>query len=81
MVLHRIHADVAVGSYLDSPVLSGLEAELRRRINRGWLDRGVTMVDPERTYIDVTVQLGVDVTLFPGTMLQGSTVIVIPLQL
>jgi bifunctional UDP-N-acetylglucosamine pyrophosphorylase/glucosamine-1-phosphate N-acetyltransferase len=36
---------------------------------------GVTMVDPDRTYIDVTVQLGTDVTLFPGTMLQGSTTI------
>lgn len=33
------------------------------------------MIDPERTYLDVTVQLGVDVTLFPGTILQGSTVI------
>jgi bifunctional UDP-N-acetylglucosamine pyrophosphorylase/glucosamine-1-phosphate N-acetyltransferase len=36
---------------------------------------GVTMVDPDRTYIDVTVQLGTDITLFPGTMLQGSTTI------
>jgi len=55
--------------------LARAEAELRRRINRRWLDRGVTMMDPERTYIDVTVTLGTDVTLFPGTMLQGSTVI------
>ena len=37
--------------------------------------RGVTMVDPSQTYIDTTVLLGRDVTLFPGTMLQGSTVI------
>ena len=29
---------------------------------------------PRQTYIDVTVQLGRDVTLFPGTILQGSTV-------
>lgn len=55
--------------------LAQAEAELRRRTNRRWLDRGVTMVDPDRTYIDVTVSLGTDVTLFPGTMLQGSTVI------
>ena len=27
---------------------------------------GVTMVDPERTYVDTTVRLGTDVTLFPG---------------
>lgn len=53
--------------------LAQAEAELRRRINRRWLDRGVTMVDPDRTYIDVTVSLGTDVTLFPGTMLQGTT--------
>ena len=55
--------------------LAEAEAELRRRTNRRWLDRGVTMIDPERTYIDVTVELGTDVTLFPGTILQGSTVI------
>lgn len=55
--------------------LAQAEAELRRRTNRRWLDRGVTMVDPDRTYIDVTVSLGTDVTLFPGTMLQGSTAI------
>ncbi len=55
--------------------LAEAEAELRRRTNLRWLDRGVTMIDPERTYIDVTVELGTDVTLFPGTILQGTTVI------
>lgn len=55
--------------------LADAEAELRRRANRYWLSRGVTMVDPERTYLDATVQLGTDVTLFPGTILQGKTVI------
>lgn len=55
--------------------LAEAEAELRRRTNRFWLSRGVTMVDPERTYIDATVRLGTDVTIFPGTMLQGSTTI------
>ena len=33
------------------------------------------MLDPERTYIDTTVQLESDVTLFPGTILQGSCTI------
>jgi bifunctional UDP-N-acetylglucosamine pyrophosphorylase/glucosamine-1-phosphate N-acetyltransferase len=55
--------------------LAEAEAELRHRTNRYWLSMGVTMVDPDRTYIDVTVQLGTDITLFPGTMLQGSTTI------
>jgi bifunctional UDP-N-acetylglucosamine pyrophosphorylase/glucosamine-1-phosphate N-acetyltransferase len=53
--------------------LAKAEAELRRRTNRYWLSMGVTMVDPDRTYIDATVELGTDVTIFPGTMLQGST--------
>ena len=37
--------------------------------------QGVTMVDPDRTYIDTTVELAPDVTLFPDTMLQGNCVI------
>ena len=53
--------------------LAEAEAELRRRTNRRWLSLGVTMVDPDRTYIDATVELGTDVTIFPGTILQGAT--------
>ena len=51
------------------------ERELRSRTNRHWLLNGVTMLDPRQTFIDVTVQLGRDVTLYPGTILQGNTVI------
>jgi bifunctional UDP-N-acetylglucosamine pyrophosphorylase/glucosamine-1-phosphate N-acetyltransferase len=51
------------------------ERELRARTNRHWLLNGVTMLDPRQTFVDVTVDLGRDVTLFPGTILQGSTVI------
>lgn len=55
--------------------LAEAELVLRQRTNRRWMSRGVTMVDPERTYIDATVELGRDVTLFPGTLLQGRTVV------
>jgi len=51
------------------------ERELRNRTNRTWLLNGVTMLDPRQTFLDVTVQLGRDVTLYPGTILQGTTVI------
>ena len=51
------------------------ERELRSRTNRQWLLNGVTMLDPRQTFIDVTVRIGRDVTLYPGTMLQGSTVV------
>ncbi len=51
------------------------ERELRHRINRQWLLAGVTMLDPRQTFVDVTVRLGRDVTLYPGTILQGDTVV------
>ena len=51
------------------------ERELRSRTNRQWLLNGVTMLDPRQTFVDVTVQLGRDVTLYPGTILQGATVV------
>ena len=59
----------------DRAQLAVAEAELRDRTNERWMRRGVTMLDPERTYIDSTVELGTDVTIFPGTMLQGSTTV------
>jgi bifunctional UDP-N-acetylglucosamine pyrophosphorylase/glucosamine-1-phosphate N-acetyltransferase len=59
----------------DRVQLSRVEAELRRRINLGWLQRGVTMVDPSHTYLDTTVSLAPDVTLYPGTLLQGATTV------
>ncbi len=51
------------------------ERELRNRTNRKWLLNGVTMLDPRQTFIDVTVRLGRDVTIYPGTLLQGHTIV------
>lgn len=75
-----------VGSYIapdpsethgvnDRAQLADAEARLRARTNREWLRRGVTMVDPDTTYVDATVELAPDVTLFPGVVLQGRTVV------
>ncbi len=55
--------------------LAMAERELRARTNRAWMLAGVTMFDPRQTFIDVTVTVGRDVTLYPGTILQGDTVI------
>ena len=59
----------------DRVQLATAESVLRRRINERWMLAGVCMVDPERTYVDAAVRLATDVTLFPGTMLQGHTVV------
>ena len=59
----------------DRAQLAVAEAELRDRINERWMRRGVTMWDPERTYVDATVRLAPDVVLLPGVLLQGDTVV------
>jgi bifunctional UDP-N-acetylglucosamine pyrophosphorylase / glucosamine-1-phosphate N-acetyltransferase len=57
----------------DRAQLSVAESELRDRINERWMRRGVTMWDPERTYVDTSVELEPDTVLLPGVMLQGKT--------
>ncbi len=59
----------------DRAQLAEAEAVLRRRINARWMRAGVTMVDPATTYVDTAVHLAADVTLLPGTVLQGRTVV------
>ena len=59
----------------DRAQLAAAESVLRERINDRWMWRGVTMLDPDRTYVDASVRLAADVTLFPGTMLHGDTVV------
>ena len=48
---------------------------LRRRINRDHMLNGVTIIDPEATYIDQGVAIGADTTIHPGCQIGGGTVI------
>lgn len=57
----------------DRVELARAAAVLRARINRRWMLEGVTLVDPETTYIDVDVTLGPDTILHPMTFLEGRT--------
>jgi bifunctional UDP-N-acetylglucosamine pyrophosphorylase/glucosamine-1-phosphate N-acetyltransferase len=59
----------------DRAQLAAAEAEVRDRINERWMRRGVTMWDPERTYVDTTVKLSTDVALWPGVVLRGNCVV------
>jgi len=56
----------------DRAQLAVAEAELRDRINERWMRRGVTMWDPERTYVDAETRLEADVSLLPGVVLRGA---------
>jgi bifunctional UDP-N-acetylglucosamine pyrophosphorylase/glucosamine-1-phosphate N-acetyltransferase len=57
----------------DRVQLSEVAAELNARICEAWQVAGVTIQDPASTWIDITVELGTDVTLLPGTHLKGIT--------
>lgn len=53
--------------------LAEAEAAMRRRINSKWMLAGVSMLDPNTTYIESTVTIGQDSVIWPNTMLLGDT--------
>ena len=59
----------------DRVQLARLGKELNRRICEKWMREGVTIVDPDTTWVDADVTIGRDVTILPGTQLLGPTVV------
>ncbi len=53
--------------------LAEAAAALQRRINRGLMESGVTLIDPDRTYIEPTVRIGRDTVVWPDCYLRGTT--------
>lgn len=59
----------------DKRQLAVAERVLRERLRRYWLESGVTMMDPDSTYIDDEVTFGAEVVLEQGVVLRGATVV------
>ncbi len=55
--------------------LASLDAVLRRNINERHMAAGVTLVDPDRTYISAETEIGRDTIIQPGVHLRGKTVV------
>lgn len=55
--------------------LADAEKVLRGRINRKHMKNGVTIIDPETTYIGMDVVIGKDTMIYPGNVLEGKTFI------
>ena len=77
---HRVDAytvadPVEVQGVNDQEQLARARGEIRRRVIEGWLRAGVAVVDPANTHVDVSVRLAAGVTLLPGTVLEGHTVV------
>src|SRR5699024_2303188 len=46
---------------------------MKNRVNETHLRNGVTIVDPDQTYIGAGVTIEADVTIYPGTVITGNT--------
>ena len=55
--------------------LAEAESVMRRRILEKLMDEGVTVMDPTSTFIEKSVKIAPDTTIYPYTWLQGETVI------
>lgn len=59
----------------DRVALASATAVMRQRINESHMREGVTLIDPQSTYIEADVKIGNDTIIEPGVMLKGHTVI------
>ncbi|XVV12104.1 bifunctional UDP-N-acetylglucosamine diphosphorylase/glucosamine-1-phosphate N-acetyltransferase GlmU [Actinoplanes sp. CA-131856] len=57
----------------DRAELAKLRALLRDRVNEAWMRRGVSILDPSTTWIDVTVTLEPDAEIDQNSQLLGAT--------
>ena len=59
----------------DRVVLAQAEKIMKKRINLEHMKNGVTIIDPDHTYIGPDVQISQDVTIYPGSIIRGETTI------
>lgn len=55
--------------------LASSEEIMRKRINDFHMVNGVTIIDPNNTYIEADVKIGRDTVIYPGVTLEGNSVI------
>lgn len=77
---HRVQAVRAsdpeeVQGINDRKDLARAERVMRSRITAAHMENGVTMIDPEATYIEDGVGIGPDTVIFPGAVITRGTVI------
>ncbi len=71
-VLTLTDADEAIG--INNRIhFAEVEKIMRRRINEKFMLSGVTMIDPDRVYIEPSVRIGQDTIIYPETYLRGNT--------
>lgn len=66
-------ADEEIFGINDRRQLAAAAVKLRSRINTRWMEEGVTLIDPNSTVIDSTVEIGPDTMIHPGAIIEGKT--------
>ncbi|MBP1084174.1 bifunctional UDP-N-acetylglucosamine diphosphorylase/glucosamine-1-phosphate N-acetyltransferase GlmU [Bacillus capparidis] len=59
----------------DRVALSMAEEYMRQRINKRHMQNGVSLIDPNNTYISPEAVIGRDTVIYPGTILKGKVAI------
>lgn len=59
----------------DRVQLAEAEAILRGRIRERLMRSGVTMLDPDSTWIDTDVEIGPDTVIYPGVLIEGASTV------
>ena len=72
MIAEDAHEFLGVNSRIQ---LAEATDVMKKRINLKWMEEGVTLVDPQNTYIGPEVSIGQDTVVLPGCVLEGKTVI------
>lgn len=69
-----LHSDAEeVHGINDRIQLAYAEKVLRRRKNQELMRNGVSMMDPDSTFIDMQVEVGPDTLIYPFTFIEGNT--------
>ncbi|KKB72760.1 MULTISPECIES: bifunctional UDP-N-acetylglucosamine diphosphorylase/glucosamine-1-phosphate N-acetyltransferase GlmU [Bacillus] len=59
----------------DRVALSQAEKYMKQRINKRHMQNGVSLIDPDNTYISPEAVIGRDTVIYPGTVIKGRVVI------
>lgn len=72
MVVEDPEETMGVNDRLD---LAKAQRWMKRHVNNKHMLNGVSIIDPENTYIDVDVEIGEDSVIYPNVHIQGNSVI------
>lgn len=75
---HSVQAEIVADNWLvhginDRVQLAEVARELNSRICKAWQLSGVTILDPESTWIDVSVSIGQDAIIHPDSHIRGKS--------